>query len=497
MQKRVTRKNYTTMWTQTRINLGFLLVLAVVLANALVAYNAQQQLARATHVVTQTHETIVGTAELLEALLNAETGQRGYIITEAKQFLEPYLLSEQAVVPRLNKLATLLADDAESRALHTQLEPLVTGKLAELRATIKLADDGHLEAARSAILFRHGKNFMDQIRALLARIEQRQVALRQAGLAERDGLMRRALITLMLGTLLTSAVIGIAYYLNRRELEASAQNKANLEEANARLEARVEERTAQLKLANQELTRSNRELQDFAFVASHDLQEPLRKIQAFGDLLKQDYGGALGDEGCDFIERMQNASRRMERLIKDLLAYSRVTSQAQPFVPIDLNKIAQEALNDLEARIRQTGGQITVGELPIIEADALQMHQLLQNLIGNALKFNRPGVPPVITVEGTCPPVIEDEAVAAPRMCEITVADNGIGFDKKYLDRIFTPFQRLHGKNEYEGTGMGLAICRKVVERHGGSITARSQPDIGTTFLISLPFTHSQGAMTV
>ena len=483
------------MWTQKRINLGFLLALAAVLANALVAYNAQQQLARATHAVTQTHEAILGTAQLLEALLNAETGQRGYIITNAKEYLEPYHQGEQATVPRLNKLATLLAGDAESRALHAQLEPLVTAKLADLQARIKWAEDGHLAAVRTAIFSHSGKNLMDQIRALLAQIEKRQVALRQARLAGRDVLMQRALLTLMLGTLLTIAVIGIAFYVNRRELETITRSQTALEEANARLETRVEERTAQLNQANQELTRSNRELQDFAFVASHDLQEPLRKIQAFGDLLKKDYGSVLGDEGCDFIERMQNASRRMERLIKDLLAYSRVTTKAQPFAPVDLNKVTQEVLYDLEARIRQTGGLIAVGDLPIIESDALQMHQLLQNLIGNALKFNRPGVPPIITVNGTCPPMTEDtegEAAAAPQFCELTIADNGIGFDEKYLDRIFTPFQRLHGKNEYEGTGMGLAICRKVVERHGGIITARSQPGVGTTFLISLPFTHLQ-----
>ncbi len=490
------------MWTQRRINLGFLLVLAVVLANALVAYDAQQQLARATHAVTQTHERIVGMAQLLEAVLNAETGQRGFIITRAIEFLEPYHQNEQTVMPQLNKLTVMLADDAESRALHAQLEPLIAGKLGELQAAIKLMESGQSEAARAAVSSQRGRHFMDQIRALLTRIEQRQVALRQTRIAERNVLMQRALLTIFAGMLLTITVIGIAYSLSRRELAIIAQNKANLEAANARLETRVEERTAQLNLANQELTRSNRELQDFAFVASHDLQEPLRKIQAFGDLLKQDYGGVLGDEGCDFIQRMQNASRRMDRLIKDLLAYSRVTTKAQPFAPVDLNQITQEALNDLEARIKQTGGQVTIGALPTIEADALQMHQLLQNLIGNALKFHRLGVPPIVTVTSAVSEekAAEDEAshsTSAPPMCEIpmceiTVTDNGIGFDEKYLDRIFTPFQRLHGKNEYEGTGMGLAICRKVVERHGGTIIAHSQPGVGSTFLICLPLTHSQ-----
>ncbi len=284
-----------------------------------------------------------------------------------------------------------------------------------------------------------------------------------------------------------------------------------LRRAHAELEARVEERTAELAEANKdlegqiaerkqaeerlkkfatELERSNRELEDFASVASHDLQEPLRKVQAFGDRLKAQCGEELDAGGRDYLERMQGAAGRMQTLIEDLLAFARVTTRARPFVPVDLSQVARVVVSDLEARLEQTGGRVEVGELPAIDADPTQIRQLLQNLIGNALKFHEEDEAPVVKVRSRR---LDDGAEAPPdrpedrELCRITVEDNGIGFDEKYLDRIFTVFRRLHGRDDYEGTGVGLAICRKIVERHGGSITATSTPGRGSTFIITLP----------
>jgi PAS domain S-box-containing protein len=241
-----------------------------------------------------------------------------------------------------------------------------------------------------------------------------------------------------------------------------------------------------------QLEQNNRELQDFAYVASHDLQEPLRKVRAFGDRLKTKCGTVLGTEGGDYLDRMLNAARRMQTLIEDLLAFSRVTTRAQPFVSVDLNKIAGEVLSDLEVRIEQAQGRVEVGELPMLEADQTQMRQILQNLIGNALKFHRKDQPPIVKVSATPLPKGHPLALKlAPRngveFIQISVEDNGIGFDEKYLDRIFTVFQRLHGRGEYEGTGVGLAICRKIALRHHGDITAHSQEGAGATFLLTLP----------
>ncbi len=241
-----------------------------------------------------------------------------------------------------------------------------------------------------------------------------------------------------------------------------------------------------LRLVAAQLERSNRELVDFAYVASHDLQEPLRKITVFGERLKEQNAN-LAPESVDCLNRMQKAAGRMQVLINDLLTFSRVTTKAQPFSAVNLAETVGGVLEDLEGRIEQVKGRVEVGALPVIDAEPLQMRQLLQNLIGNALKFRRPEVPPVVKVEAE---VILDPDSPEKKLCRLTVSDNGIGFDEKYLDRIFDAFQRLHTRNEYEGTGMGLAIVRKIVLYHDGDITAKSKPGEGSTFILTLPAVH-------
>jgi signal transduction histidine kinase len=253
----------------------------------------------------------------------------------------------------------------------------------------------------------------------------------------------------------------------------------------------MEKANRDMKNYAERLERSNRELQDFASVASHDLQEPLRKVQAFGDRLRLKCGESLDTQGRDYLDRIQSAAKRMQTLINDLLSYSRVTTKAQPFQPVDLAKAAREVAADLEVRVEQTRGRIELGELPTLDADPLQVRQLLQNLIGNALKYHRPEEPPVVKVWSK-PLNGERESLSAsldPRReyCQILIEDNGIGFEEIYSERIFNIFQRLHGRGEYEGTGVGLAVCRKIVERHAGIIKARSTPGKGSTFLVTLP----------
>ncbi len=240
----------------------------------------------------------------------------------------------------------------------------------------------------------------------------------------------------------------------------------------------------ELKEREAALARSNRELEAFASIASHDLQEPLRKVDSFGDRLKRKYHDRLDDDGRLYIERMQDAVNRMRCLINDLLDYSRVTTKAKAFQPVKLDEVLQQVVSDLEIRIEQVGGRIDCDGLPVLDADYTQMRQLFQNLLANALKFHRPGVPPLVEIR-----VIEDGSAEARtrRRCHIQVRDNGIGFDMKYADRIFGIFQRLHTRAEYEGTGVGLATCRKIVERHEGEIEVRSEPNVGTTFTIKLP----------
>jgi PAS domain S-box-containing protein len=238
------------------------------------------------------------------------------------------------------------------------------------------------------------------------------------------------------------------------------------------LEMRVLERTA-------ELERRNQELQDFAFIASHDLQEPLRKVQTFGDMLVLKSDPLLGPEGRDYIQRMQRAAARMQKLLESLLSYSRVTTKAEPFAQTNLRKSVQGALSNLEIVIKEKGALVKVAPLPTVEADRSQMIQLFQNLIANALKFERENQTPRVSIYSR-----KHSNTGAHQIC---IEDNGIGFDEKYLDKIFMPFQRLHGRSGYEGVGMGLAICKKIVERHDGEITARSEPGKGATFIVTLP----------
>lgn len=280
-----------------------------------------------------------------------------------------------------------------------------------------------------------------------------------------------------------AAILG--FMIMRRDKQISEARTLALEE--------VSQREVELRALARQLTESNRDLQDFAHVASHDLQEPLRKIVAFGDRMRTKHGATMAPEALDYLDRMQSSASRMQTLIQDLLSFSRVNAKSEPFREVALQNIALGVASDLEIAVERTGGRLTVGELPSIEADPTQMRQLMQNLVSNALKFRRPDAAPEITVDAT---VISSSSPLFPSRlngsqvtlwCRVTVSDNGIGFDEKYLDRIFKVFQRLHGRTEFEGSGIGLSVCRRIAERHNGDITAASVPGQGTTFIITLP----------
>lgn len=298
----------------------------------------------------------------------------------------------------------------------------------------------------------------------------------------------------------------------RNELKASEERYRGL---SAELEQQVNERTGELETSNEELAASNEELvqaneelaeanrlfiqsnqnlEQFAFVASHDLQEPLRKIQSFGNLLQDQYGSELG-EGADLLERMQSAATRMSVLIKDLLTFSRIANRKDTVELVFIREIVNTVLNDLDLVITETNAQVIVESMPSLHGDASQLGQLFLNLLSNALKFRQPDTPPVVRIRCQkvsslrLPASVKPAHWAEAYYC-IDIIDNGIGFDPKYIDRIFQVFQRLHGRQHYTGTGIGLAICEKVVANHGGAITATSQPGEGSTFSVYLPVSY-------
>jgi PAS domain S-box-containing protein len=229
---------------------------------------------------------------------------------------------------------------------------------------------------------------------------------------------------------------------------------------------------------------SNRELNAFAHIASHDLQEPLRAIQAFGERLDTKYAEVLDDTGRDYLKRMRDSATRMRLLIHDLAAYAAVTSSKRLISAVLLNDILSAVVYDLEAAIQETGSRIEVGPLPTVAGDSAQLRQLFQNIIANAIKFRQPNVAPVIQIFAL-------GKGSNPKIAEIVVKDNGIGFEQKYADRIFAPFQRLHSQRKYPGTGIGLAICRSIVDLSSGRISATSVPGEGTCINVSLPI-HSE-----
>ncbi len=270
---------------------------------------------------------------------------------------------------------------------------------------------------------------------------------------------------------LASAVALLLLMRVARGADEIADANERLELANAALEQRAKE-----------LGRSNEELDQFASIASHDLKEPLRKVQTFTEQLAGTEAERLSEQGHDYLQRTRAAAERMQDLIDDLLKFSRVATQGRPFEPVDLGEVARQAVSDLQAVIDEAGGSVEIGELPTVAADPLQMRQLLQNLISNAVKFHREGVPPEVSISSR----------SSGRFAELEVSDNGIGFEPKYNTRIFRVFERLHGRGAFAGTGIGLALCRKIVDRHGGAIIAESTPGEGSTFTVRLPLEQAE-----
>jgi len=441
--------------------LGLLALVVLNLTTAVISVASLRNFTQARDQARQSITTNIEFADVYSDLRDAESAQRGYLITGNQDYLTPYASGTSKAQQLMTRLRREFQHTTYNQEI-SQISTLTDQKIGEMNHTLALRKTQGFSAAVAVVNTNYGLDLMHNIQAKLASMENET----NASTAQRDARANRYALAAYGGLAASFALtLGLIYFLRR-------------------IFRRLRFQSSQLEIANEELGRSNRELQDFASVASHDLQEPLRKIQAFGDRLATT--SHLEPDTQVYLDRMLDAASRMRILIEDLLTYSRVTTKAKPFRRVSLKRIVQEVLSDMEIRIEETGAVVTVGRLPSIEADATQIRQLFQNLISNAVKFHKTDVKPSIKIHSKIDRSDIQDMVA------ITVEDNGIGFDQKYTDRIFTIFQRLHGRNEYEGTGIGLAVVRKIVERHGGTVVAESEIGKGSRFIVTLPIKQQQ-----
>ena len=455
---------------------------------------------------TRSYQTLLESEALLQALLNMETGVRGFLVTGEPQFLDPYESGRADFQTHLAKSNALLANAPAQVVRLQELQRLEdrwrNTMIAPAIAQRRDAPDVTTALSAATAQANERKAAMDDMRNVIRRIEDGENAVLQT--RDEQVAQRRHWFELTLwggglfSILITAALAAFA----ARSAHQVALAQTNLERSNVQLrdsKAQVEAENAQRRAAEeklqgavQDLQRSNAELEQFAYVASHDLQEPLRAVAGCVQVLQKRYGGKLDARADQFIEHAVDGAQRMQNLINDLRAYSRVGTHGKAFEAVSMEKTADWALQNLSECVKETGVAITRDALPEVWGDGGQLELVLQNLVSNAIKFRGETKPQIHIgydlrrVERATGENGQTEWSAEPQHV-FSVRDNGLGIEAQYFERIFVMFQRLHTRTEFPGTGIGLAICKKIVERHGGNIGVESVPAQGTTFWFSLP----------
>jgi signal transduction histidine kinase len=451
------------------------LVLTIILLTviSLLSYQKVHDLINYDQKVIHTHEVLLKLERVLFTLKDAESGQRGFIITNDSIFLLSFLKSKMALDSLIYDLKIATADNIIQTHKLDTLNTFLRKRFELMNIMIYLKTHEMLTLNLTNEMMKNGKNVTDNVRGVIRRLQDEEQSLLTVRNKEKESLITITPIFTLVLSIFSLFLIFLSYFTLTRELKK--KNIAQLE-----LENKIEE-----------LNRSNSELEQFAYVASHDLQEPLRKIRSFGDRLLYKHAEKLDPDAKVNIQKMHDAAERMQKLIDDLLGFSRLVRTENKFELSNLNEIVSTVLNDLDESIRSKRAKIETANLPVINAVPTQMRQLFQNLISNALKFSKPLQQPSIQIQYDIVKGNEIPHVKPSQVNEyfhrIKITDNGIGFDEQYLDRIFIIFQRLHGKMEYGGTGIGLAVSKKIVVNHGGYISAQSKDGIGSSFFVYLP----------
>ncbi|ARV62462.1 hypothetical protein BZZ01_30950 [Nostocales cyanobacterium HT-58-2] len=446
-----------------QIQLGLVTTLVLLLVNALVSYRNIQKLSDNERQVSQSHQVIAELKETLSTLKDAETGQRGYLITGKENYLQPYERAIAQITRLIGSLKKLTADNPKQQQQILTLEQAVTNKLAELQQTINIRREQGFGAAQQIVNTNRGKEIMDNIRQQIADMEDFEHRLLQQRSRESQASTQRTIVTLSIATVVNLALLALVYYLFRR-------NQLQSQQENEILERGVTERTQQLQEANNEL-------EAFGYSVSHDLQAPLRAMHGFAEALLEDYGDLLDELGKEYARRIIASALRLENLIQDLLAYSRLSRTELPLKSIDLTLVISEVIREIQPEIEQKQAEIKIDSpLPQVLAHHPTLVQVATNLVENAIKFVKVGVQPQVRVW----------AEKYNNWVRLWVADNGIGIASEHQKRIFQVFERLHGQETYPGTGIGLAIVRKGVERMEGRVGVESQLGQGSRFWIEL-----------
>ncbi len=460
-----------------RIALGFIMALVLIASGFAISFYSYIQYGADTGRVRHTYEVTSSLENILSLVKDVETGARGYVITNDTTYLDPYRTALRLLPGEIEQLRILTTDNRIQIQRRILLEQLIKDKLAvtEDRIGIKPFDKANLAVSAE------GKIQMDLLRKQVTLMVDTERTLMDVRNRQAERSFRNTLIIIFALCLLTFLTLAISYRLLEQELAHRQQTEDQLRSYDSQLRGQI-----------RQLEASNEELERFAFVASHDLQEPLRKIQSFSNLITDRYSNLFDTDSMMFMGKISNSAERMSKLIKDLLNFSRISSHREDFQSVPLSEIVQRILDDQELRIKGLDVRVEVGSLPVVDGIPSQMDHLFNNLISNALKFIRQDVQPLLRIQMQSINGSDYTDLNPGRLYyEITIEDNGIGFDEKYLDHIFKVFQRLHGKSTFEGTGIGLAICKRVVMYHHGYITARSKPNEGTTFVVILPESQS------
>ena len=461
---------------KNKIVAGFGTALVILILVGVVSFRTMAQNSEDRVWVNHTHLVLEKLDAVLANLLDAETGHRGYIITSEETYLEPYNNAREHIHQNVAELRGLTADNPSQQRTLNHLEPLTSTMLSALQDRIEIRKQKGLAAAAEEVREGSAKLHMDEIRGLIGEMRLEENRLLKLRTEEADASSRTARIVIVTGEALAVAFLCLAGVVVWKEMGQRNRAEEEVRQLNTGLERRVTERTAELAERAKELARSNAELQQFAYVASHDLQEPLRMVASFTQLLAKRYNDKLDDDAREFIGYAVDGATRMQTLISDLLTYSRVGSQGKPFAPTDVDALLRRVLESLKFTTEESEAVISHDPLPVVMADPQQLGQLFQNLLTNAIKFR-----------GEEPPRVRISAEKNGGDWKFSIRDNGIGISQEHADRIFIIFQRLHTKTEYPGTGIGLAICKKIVERHGGRIWVEAPPGGGSTFCFTFP----------